>query len=235
MRLRIIGSAGPYPGAGRPTSCYLLEAEGRRLILDLGSGALAALARVMDVTAADALCLSHTHWDHCCDVLPLQYALARAGRSPELFLPPEERGGRMEGLLAAGYSLRYYESAGELAGLRYRTVLTQHPVPNRAIRLEAEGKSFLYTGDAARSRELLSLGEKVDVMLADAAFLSSERPQNAPHMSAAEAAELARTCGAGKLILTHLPPHTPEEALLEEACKVFPNTFLSLPGCVFEW
>lgn len=235
MKLRIIGSAGPYPGAGRPTSSYLLEAEGKKLILDLGSGALAALAAVTDVTAVDALCLSHTHWDHCCDALPLQYALGRLGRRLELFLPPEERGGQAEALLSGGYSIRYYEDEGELAGLKYRTVRTRHPVPNRAIRLEAEGRSFVYTGDASHPEELKALSEGADLLLADAAFPEAERPENAPHMSAATAAELARSCGVGQLILTHLPPHTPEEILLEEAKGIFPHSFLALPGKVFEW
>ena len=41
MRLTVIGCAGSFPGPDSPASCYLLEADGFRLVIDMGNGALA--------------------------------------------------------------------------------------------------------------------------------------------------------------------------------------------------
>jgi ribonuclease BN (tRNA processing enzyme) len=40
MRLTVVGCSGSMPGPHSPASCYLLEADGFRLVVDLGSGAL---------------------------------------------------------------------------------------------------------------------------------------------------------------------------------------------------
>lgn len=45
MRLTVVGCSGSIPSPRSPASCYLLEAEGFRLVLDLGSGALGPLQR----------------------------------------------------------------------------------------------------------------------------------------------------------------------------------------------
>ena len=41
MRLTVVGCSGSIPGPDSPASCYLLEADGFRLVVDLGDGALA--------------------------------------------------------------------------------------------------------------------------------------------------------------------------------------------------
>ena len=44
---------------------------------------------------------------------------------------------------------------------------------------------------------------------------------------------LAAECGVRQLVLTHLPPHTPDSVLLKEAREVFRGTVLAEPGlCV---
>ena len=45
MRLTVIGCAGSFPGPDSPASCYLVEADGFRMLLDLGNGALGGLQR----------------------------------------------------------------------------------------------------------------------------------------------------------------------------------------------
>jgi hypothetical protein len=40
MRLTVVGCSGSIPSERSPASCYLLEAEGFRLVVDLGSGGL---------------------------------------------------------------------------------------------------------------------------------------------------------------------------------------------------
>src|SRR6266536_1241487 len=70
MRLTAVGCSGSFPGPGSPASCYLVEHEGFRLVLDLGSGALGPLQRHADLLDIDAVLLSHLHADHCLDLCP---------------------------------------------------------------------------------------------------------------------------------------------------------------------
>src|SRR5215472_3509502 len=68
MRVTVVGCAGSFPGPDSPASCYLLEAEGFRLVIDLGNGALGVLQRHAALFGIDAICLSHLHADHCVDL-----------------------------------------------------------------------------------------------------------------------------------------------------------------------
>ena len=68
MRVTVVGCAGSFPGPDSPASCYLLEAEGFRLVIDMGNGALGVLQRYAGLFSIDAICLSHLHADHCIDL-----------------------------------------------------------------------------------------------------------------------------------------------------------------------
>jgi ribonuclease BN (tRNA processing enzyme) len=68
MRLTVVGCSGSIPGPGNPASCYLLEADGFRLVVDMGSGALGALQQYTSLNDVDAVCLSHLHADHFIDM-----------------------------------------------------------------------------------------------------------------------------------------------------------------------
>ena len=61
MRVTVVGCSGSFPGPDSPASCYLLEAEEFRLVIDLGNGALGTLQRFAGLFSIDAICLSHLH------------------------------------------------------------------------------------------------------------------------------------------------------------------------------
>ncbi|MGH3405816.1 MAG: MBL fold metallo-hydrolase, partial [Streptosporangiaceae bacterium] len=86
MQLTIVGCAGSFPGPDSAASCYLIEADGFRLVMDLGSGGLGPLQRYCGLDEVDAVCLSHLHGDHCLDMCG--YSVARTyhpdGRRPRL-------------------------------------------------------------------------------------------------------------------------------------------------------
>ena len=70
-----MGCSGSFAGPTSPASSYLVRAEheGREfnLLLDLGSGALGALQRHIELSDLDAVMVSHLHPDHCVDLLGL--------------------------------------------------------------------------------------------------------------------------------------------------------------------
>src|SRR5262245_7477213 len=80
MRLTVIGSSGLFASATSPTSSYLVEAEdthGRtwRVLLDLGSGVLGPLQRLVALPDIDAILLSNLDLEHCADLWSLYVAL----------------------------------------------------------------------------------------------------------------------------------------------------------------
>ena len=88
MRLTIIGCSGSFPGPDSPASCYLLEAEGFRMLIDLGNGALGVLtAARRGLFGIDAICLSHLHADHCLDLASYWVARRYAPGGPKPPIP----------------------------------------------------------------------------------------------------------------------------------------------------
>src|SRR5699024_11321177 len=61
VRLTIIGSSGSFPGPDSPASSYLVEADGFRLLLDLGYGSLGALQRHIVIYFIDAVFISNPY------------------------------------------------------------------------------------------------------------------------------------------------------------------------------
>src|SRR6266567_3409890 len=72
MDLTIVGCSGSFPGPDGPASCYLVTADGFRLIIDLGNGAFGGLQRFADPAGVDAVLISHLHADHCLDMCAYQ-------------------------------------------------------------------------------------------------------------------------------------------------------------------
>src|SRR5580692_5875550 len=95
MQLTVIGCSGSFPGPDSPASCYLLEADGFRLVIDMGNGALGVLQRHAELFGFDAICVSHLHADHCIDLgsywVARQYARRPAPADPGL-RPARDRG-----------------------------------------------------------------------------------------------------------------------------------------------
>jgi ribonuclease BN (tRNA processing enzyme) len=65
MRLTIVGSGDAFGSGGRFNTCFMLEAQGRVVLMDFGASSLVALrAQGHDPNRIDAIVLSHLHGDH---------------------------------------------------------------------------------------------------------------------------------------------------------------------------
>src|SRR5690606_38477659 len=71
-----IGTSPAWYNPGEPTSGFLLEADGARVLVDCGSGVISRyLATHGAESPIDAIVLSHLHADHCFDLVPLKYGI----------------------------------------------------------------------------------------------------------------------------------------------------------------
>ncbi len=237
MRLHMLGTSGPYPLAGGATSGYLLEAGGAALQLDIGAGVLGRLTKVFPPEDLDAVLLSHWHFDHVSDLLPLIYRLQSLGVKLPVYGPADPSSAiRRIAAEADCFDLRDI-APGDRFTLRGAEICVgeaRHPVPAVGFRVEAEGRSFGYTGDTNTLPSLAEFYRGCGLLLADGLFPSSAWAAQKPHLSAALAAELARDAGVGQLIVTHLNPAFPPETLLREARAVFPTVSLAEAGTAAE-
>ena len=94
MELTIVGCSGSFPGPASPASSYLATAEGFRLLIDLGNGALGALQQYASPGDIDAVLISHLHADHCLDMCSYQVFRTYHPDGPLPPIPVYAPGGR---------------------------------------------------------------------------------------------------------------------------------------------
>ncbi len=234
MRLTVVGCSGSLPGPDSAASCYLLEAEGFRLLVDLGNGALGALQRYVPLTGVDAVCLSHLHADHCVDLY--SYSIARtyspAGPQPPIpvYGPPgtAERisllhgpGGDDLGVMKR-FEFRTLAPGQLTVGpFEVRLAHVNHPVETFAFRFAQGGRSLVYTGDTGQTEAVPALAAGADVLLSEAAFLDGPGLPADVHLTARQAAGYAARAGVGRLVLTHLQPWISRDDARAEAAAAF--------------
>jgi len=204
-----------------------------RLLLDLGNGSLGALQRHVSLESIDAVALSHLHADHCLDLCSF-YVVRKY--HPGSDWPPlpvygpegtETRLSRAYDLPAgqgmdAQFTFHTYPG-GDFAIGPFTVTAAQvdHPVPTYALRVSDGAKSLVYSGDTGPCTPLERLAKDCDLLLAEASFV--EGTDNPPHLhlTGKQTALVAESAGAGRLVLTHIPPWHRREQVLAEAAPHF--------------
>ena len=229
MRLTIIGCSGSFPGPDSPASCYLLEAEGFRLLLDLGNGSVGALQRHAGLYDIDAVCLSHLHADHCLDLCAYWVARTYPPDGPRPPIPVYGPAGTAH-RMAQAYGLDEHPGMTEafdfvtltpgsqrIGPFQVTAAHVNHPVETFGFRLEHAGRSMAYSADTGQSPALVGLARHADLLLCEASFLDGPDLPPDLHLTARQAADHADRAGAGRLMLTHLVPWNDPARTLEEA------------------
>jgi ribonuclease BN (tRNA processing enzyme) len=247
MRLTVVGCSGSFPGPDSAASCYLVEQDGYALVLDLGSGALGPLQRHLSLDEVDAVWVSHLHADHCADLCG--FYVARKYRPTKVTsgpLPVYGPGGTRR-LIAGAYGGISQEHLSEVfafhtvtAGQRtlgpftVTTVRSAHPVECYAVRLEADGRALVYTGDTGPSDAVAALASGADLLLAEASFVEEAANPADLHLTGRQAGLLAQSAGVGRLVVTHVPPwHDPAAARREAAAAFTGPVELARSGATY--
>ena len=247
MKLTVLGCSGSMAGPDSPASGYLVEAEGYRLVLDLGNGAFGALQRHVQPHEIDAIVLSHLHADHCIDltsvIVALRYGPVRpTGRLP-LFGPSgtKDRIATAYDPLARKLGLHElfdFETPGEPVQLGPFTVSfigVNHPVPAYAIRVEQGGRTLVYSGDTGESDALVTLATGADVLLCEASFSATDAYVANLHLTGRQAGEHAARAGVGRLIITHVQPWNSRSDAVADARTAFDGDVIAAaPDAVYE-
>lgn len=228
LRLTIVGCAPAYAlRPGHAASCYLLESADEGILLDMGQGAFAALGAYREPSTLGGILISHLHPDHMIDLVPLRhylrYGLDQA-RSVALHGPAQLRtrlGALMseEGFLDGLPGPDLAPGTLELGALRVEARPVSHSLNSFGFRLTRatvpdEQPGLVYSGDCGRPEDVLALVRPGDTLLCEASWGSSGTiAEEAAHLTARQAATVARDGQAARLILTHiLDEHDPAGA-----------------------
>lgn len=262
MKLTVVGCSGSFPSADSTCSSYLIEADGYRLVLDMGNGALGELQRHCGLYDVDAVILSHLHADHCIDMAA--YYVARyyrhdGGRCPSIpvYGPEgtEQRLAAAYGDASSGAGMNEVfdfrtlapDSDFSLGPFTVRSEEVAHPVEAYAFRIEdagdgtaggedgTSGGSLVYSGDTGPCGALGTLARGADLFLCEASFTYGKEDIPGLHLNGRQAGECAQHAGVGRLVLTHVPPWTDAGTNLRDAKGSYDGPVeLARPGAVYE-
>lgn len=231
MKLTVLGSGTCVPSLKRNAPGYLLEADGRQVLIDCGSGTLLQLEKAgKGFKDIDAVFITHLHPDHFADLMPLIHALIstpKFNREKELIIAgPEGFKKYYEDALVPILSKREFirlveiKNKFELAPFLVHSIKTVHIGASLAFRFEVGEKSIVFTGDADYDQGLIDFSNNADLLIADSSFPHANKATG--HLSAKECGLVAEKAGVKKLILSHIyPVDSPDSDRLEECREVF--------------
>jgi len=236
MELIVLGSGTGVPSRRRGSPAYALKAAGRLILLDLGSGACRALLRHdLNFSQVDVIALTHLHPDHIGDLIPFlfasHYALGYTRKDPFWLLAARgfaDFHARLKGAFGQWVEappgllkLRELDPEGpdQVAweGLTIHSAPVIHIEGSLAYRVEAQGRTLVYSGDMDVSDTLVMLAQGADLLILECA-----QPTKVPgHLTPEEAGRLAAQARVPRLLLTHFYPPCDEVDVVARAAKEF--------------
>ena len=105
-----------------------------------------------------------------------------------------------------------------------RTVL-----PEDVLGEALPGTKYVHVGDVGRTEKLEAICQNADALVIEATYLEedAEMARQFGHLTAVQAARLAAAANVKALILTHLSRRYNGRMIRQEACAIFPNTYVA--------
>lgn len=251
MKLTVLGSGTSVPHPRRSSPAFWLDTKGGSILLDFGPDSAHRMAQEeLDWPNLDVIWISHFHLDHFGGLAPFLFSLKWSpqtqGRSKSLKIIGPHGLKRLLGAINEANNYRLFRQTFEvvvneitpnehfeiLPGIRASTLKTNHNAESLALRLtEDEEKTFVYTSDTGFTNELTTFAEFVDILLLECSFIKNKPLET--HLELTEAIEIAESCGARKLVLTHLYPEWDEVDVVAKARTLWQgNTIEATDGLV---
>lgn len=242
MQLTILGCYSPYPPVGGALSGYLVQHNDTTLLLDAGSGVASRLQQYVAIENLTAVVISHLHEDHISDVHCLRYMqgaaqmLGRTEQKLQIYAPAEPVDKRAWIAGDLWQHLYTYDALQPLVlgDLEIQFTCTDHPLPTYAMRIRPvgqEGPVLFYTADTAVSEAVTRAAEGADLLLVEASLVEEfSANRRFGHLTAAEAAAMARDAGVKRCMFTHIWPGIDPQRLLDEGRSVHANIELVKEG-----
>jgi ribonuclease Z len=207
------------PSADRDTTALVVRAGATVCLVDVGGSPVQKLRRLgLDPVDLAAVVVTHTHPDHVYGLPALVQNLIILGRRAPLPVYCRVEHVELVQKLLALFALTGADGlAVEVRGVEPREgvrvlqagdlALTASPnvhgrMPNLAVRVDAGGRSVVYSSDTRPCPAVAALARGASVLVHEATFSRPEPTQW--HSTAREAGEVARQAGVERLLLAHI-------------------------------
>lgn len=239
IQFEALGTKSPFALQDSACPSYYLKIGENKILLDCGSGS----HRFFDMKNLKNLniIISHLHRDHYNDLynyMYTSYSLEKLGLLTEkinIYLPSSPtrivEDIKTEKLT---YSNVYtYDKTTRLKfkdlNIEFLEVDHSQDMNCCAIKISTPNKQIVYTGDVSYSnkQKLVKFAKNCDVMICEASLLKKHGfPEINSHLTASQAALIAKESNAKKLLLTHFWADEDLKNYYEEAKNVFYNTIV---------
>ena len=267
MKVKFYGTRGSIPVTepefqfyGGNTSCVAVCYDGGVGILDAGTGirnlGKDLFERNIEKYKNIFLAFSHFHWDHIqgfpfflpAYVSSNDLTITAIGITRNFFDLKSILENQMREeffpvpLDTMGARIKYVEDESELKideGVKIISTNHYHPGGASSYRIEAEGKSVVYSTDVEHGESIdnrvVEIARNADILIHEAQYTPEElkRKKGWGHSSWEQAIKVAKLAKVKQLILTHHDPDHNDEFLknIEKECKNhFPNVLLAKDG-----
>ena len=189
MRVTLLGTGTPFPRRGQASPCIFVEAGDHKFLLDCGPGAPANFTSLeIPFARVDRVFLTHHHVDHIGGLDQFWIGGWTYGRRVPLKVwGPAGTGDIVEHLkgiygwdIETRYPIFETHAGSELecteygegvvldeAGLKITAFLVDHTPPQNTfgLRVEAAGRSLVFSGDTKKCQNLIDHAQDADVII----------------------------------------------------------------------
>jgi ribonuclease BN (tRNA processing enzyme) len=247
LKLTVIGCGDAFSSGGRLQPAFLLETAADRIMIDCGATTLVGLERLgIELDSIPHIVISHLHGDHFGGLIwcLMRAAFVSRRQTPLVLYGPTGLEARVAATMAALYPgvseflkdvpVRYVViEAGkplDLGSTRVSALEVDHPsgAPSFALRFQADGKTFAYSGDSQWTEALVDIGQHADLYLLECYRFAGAPPL---HLSWEQIAHNINRFGSRRLLLTHMST----QMLRHRADVVDPRVTFAEDGAVYEF
>lgn len=237
MKVTMLGTGTFFVNSKRSGPSYLLEADGKKILIDCGPGTLLRLSAIsLRPEDLDYIFISHFHADHTSDLFALQmnlriddfYTEEKIHKTPIIFGPEgiEDFTKKLSYIYELpafdNYSkIKYkkYQESIQIDNILVKTFKVNHcafglPAKAYALRFEFEGKVFAFSGDCIKCKGLENACKNADLFICDTSY--SKGMGNFAHLDTIDIGETAQRSNVKKIVLSHLYPKTETVDLVSE-------------------
>jgi ribonuclease BN (tRNA processing enzyme) len=247
LKLTVIGCGDAFSSGGRLQASFLLETAADRVMIDCGATTLVGLERLgIDPDSIPHIVISHLHGDHFGGLiwLLMRAAFNSHRKSPLYVYGPPGLAARVAAATEAlyegiaeylkGVPVHYVEIAAaepfDVGDARVTALEVNHPTgaPSFALRLQADGKTFAYSGDTEWVEALVDIGQHADLYLMECYRLTGAPKM---HLSWEQIAQNINRLGSRRFLLTHMS----HDMLRHRGDVVDPRVNFAEDGAVYEF
>lgn len=246
MRIKILGTQSPYATENHNCPGLLVQDNQHNIMIDCGSGTHRMLDYPNDLNNLHVF-LTHLHRDHYNDVFNLQYSSyvfhnqGRLEKTIDIYLPMSPQRIHDDIISEVNSYAKYHKikhnTKVHIGDIEVTFLKVEHPVETYAVKI-TDGKSVIvYTSDTsfASREELVQFTESANVLVCESSLLREHGfPEINSHLTAFQAATIAKEADVDKLVLTHFWPEEDVKSYLAEAKQVFRNTYIGVEGMIIE-